>query len=700
MNNKTINKKKEIKKLRLKIKFTKELFALSLLGILIIFIGTSLSELLEDGVEVQPKSDLTYYLTVSYDGIDKNGKASDSSIVAEIRSGDLFIEDKLPEGLTFQGFETTSNGTFGAVQRGDKTTLCTGKVVDDTNESSFTDGVWNEDNTEYTYHGLHYNKETNTVTFRVRNLQAGCELVVGIKTKTPTIDNPATEEIETRRDFYNFATIREQDLTIKSNTSHAYMGKMINTLYEVQYVYEGDIPENVPTPPDTMEYIKGATVGVAGNIEVEGYEFEGWTSTDVSISNNKFIMPEETVVLRGKFTKINKNKVTYKINGVIPNNYVVPTEKEYVKNSSVELDILEEGDIINGYRFLGWKTTSVKIDSDNTFIMPESDVVITGEFEEVKYKVIYKFYDTILPPNAEACLPETKEFKPGEEVLLEDIIRTELDPNYVFLGWNSDEKFYMPEEDVIVYGEWKRAVQQISPSIKSEIVSKKDYYRIGDIVNIKITVTNNSTYEITNVLVQENLEGIEIIESTDYDIKSASFANIKVIPAGSKKSVNINYKITKDSLDDIITNSEIIGVSSTNPDLEYELNPSNEYKSSSTIKLQSKLKICETIDGVGPNNIFQVKITGEETGYETWITLDKNTCKEIYINPGTYRIKQIVPQEYTLTKVENAINKNDSTVNIEEKNTYEVNFTNEFKKKGFLHSFGRSTFKILQRRDE
>ena len=700
MNNKTINKKKEIKKLRLKIKFTKELFALSLLGIFIILISTSLSELLEDGVEVQPKSDLTYYLTVSYDGIDKNGKASDSSTVAEIRSGDLFIEDKLPEGLTFQGFETTSNGTFGAVQRGDKTTLCTGKVVDDTNEASLTDGVWNDDNTEYTYHGLHYNKGTNTVTFRVRNLQAGCELVVGIKTKTPTIDNPATEEIETRRDFYNFATIREQNLTIKSNTAHAYMGKILNNLYEVQYIYEGDIPENVPDPPETMEYIKGATVGVAGNIEIEGYEFEGWTSTDVTISNNKFIMPEETVILKGKFRKSNRNKVTYKINGDIPSSYVVPAEKEYVKDSSVELDILEEGDIINGYRFLGWKTTSVNIDSDKTFIMPESDVIFTGEFEEVKYKVIYKFYDTVLPPNPDAYLPETKEYKPGEEVLLEELDSSEQDPNYVFLGWHSDEKFYMPEEDVIIYGEWRKSTKQIAPTIKTEIVGQKSHYRIGDIVNIKITVTNNSTFEITNILVKEELENIKIQTSTDYEIKSEHFASIYSIPAGKSKSINILYTITSKDLDDIVTKSEIVGVSSNDPENIYELKSDVDYTSTITIKKQSTLKVCNTIDGVGPNNVFQVHITGVHSGYETWIALEKNSCETIYINPGEYNIKQIVPQEYTLTKVENAINKNDTNLSIVEKTNYQIDFTNEFKKKGFLHSFGRSTFKILQRRDE
>ena len=42
----------------------------------------------------------------------------------------------------------------------------------------------------YTYHGLHYDANSRTVSFYVESLKAGCELTVGIITQTPeTVDN-------------------------------------------------------------------------------------------------------------------------------------------------------------------------------------------------------------------------------------------------------------------------------------------------------------------------------------------------------------------------------------------------------------------------------------------------------------------------------------------------------------------------------
>ena len=80
-----------------------------------------------------------------------------------------------------------------------------GKVTDDTPESN---GEWNADNTEYTYHGLHYNANTRTVSFKVDNLQAGCVLTVGVITRTPA-------SVNGRVDFYNYGTARDEETTVK-----------------------------------------------------------------------------------------------------------------------------------------------------------------------------------------------------------------------------------------------------------------------------------------------------------------------------------------------------------------------------------------------------------------------------------------------------------------------------------------------------
>ena len=279
---------------------------------LITFIGISYSAILDNDVEVKLDTNLTYYLDVNYDGVDRYGIQSSNSATAEINSGVITITDKIPDGLTFIGFVTTDDGSIGAVKRSDGST-CVGKVIDDTNDASTSEGTWNNDNTEYTYHGLHYNANNRTVTFKVKNLKAGCKLTVGIITKTPaSIDDPLTQEVETRRDFYNFATIKEDSLTIDSNTVHVFMGDESLPMYYVNYNYVGDnVPYDAPLAPESTAYVAGAKVTVAPPVDYEGYTFSGWTSTDVTITNGSFTMPNNHVILQGSFTSIDKNDVIY-----------------------------------------------------------------------------------------------------------------------------------------------------------------------------------------------------------------------------------------------------------------------------------------------------------------------------------------------------------------------------------------------------
>ena len=119
-------------------------------------IGFTLSANLDNDVEVEADSDLTYYLKVSYDGVDRYGVEAGDDFVAEVRSGYIYVTDKIPAGLIFNGFEGTSDGSIGAVSFKDGT-ACTGKVVDDS-----TGGEELND-----YHGLHYDDETRTVSFKL-----------------------------------------------------------------------------------------------------------------------------------------------------------------------------------------------------------------------------------------------------------------------------------------------------------------------------------------------------------------------------------------------------------------------------------------------------------------------------------------------------------------------------------------------------
>ena len=655
------------------------LIVMSLIALL--FYQKSFAVPLENDVEVGENSKLTYYLNVSYDGVDRDGVASSDTKVSEIKSGYLYVEDKIPKGLSFEEFVPTEDGSIGAVKKG-TTDSCIGSVVDDTKEEQVNTGVWNANNTEYTYHGLHYNKNTGVVTFTIKNLKAGCELSVGIVTRTPMdVDDPDTTEIEERRDFYNFATARERDFTVRSNMVHVFMGSRNSTLYKVTYSYEGTVPDNAPPLPEESSYAVGNKVSVAAPAILEGYTFSGWTNSSLSITNGLFNMPSNNIVLKGSFTPITQYEVSYLVSGLVPDNYEEPATKSYYPQSVVELDELKKDDIFNHYQFLGWQSSDVEISENNDFIMPEKDVTIIGTFIEEKYNVSYQFYDTSLPENANSLLPEAKKYKPGVMVTVED---EPISPEgYQFLGWYSDPVFEMPNQDVIIYGEWKNLSGTFEPTIQKEILNPKEYYKIGDIVQSKITVTNPTEIDIHSVIVKD--DGA-IVTNDQYNSLSNHIAKIESIESGQSKEIYSAYKVTVNDSNIVEKKAELKGALAASN--YYEL-ANRDYIATASFTVESKLKICNYISGTGVSNVFRYRITGVTNHFETWVKLEENECKIVFIEPSNYKIMEVIPQEYELDRVDGAIRQNNAELEIEHGTTYEIAFTNKFRKKGFYHSYDR-----------
>lgn len=534
--------------------------------------------ILDNDVEVEENSDLTYYLNVSYDGVDKNGTSSSDTNVVEITSGYIYVEDKIPEGLDFTGFVTSNDGSIGAIKRSDGS-VCPGYVVDDTKEDKI-DGTTCDNNGDCYYHGLHYTKSDNTVRFTVKDIKAGCELTVGIITKTPSLNG------EARKDFYNIFSAVEDNLSVISNQVHVYMGDEKATLYNVEYKYTGDVPDNAPDLPSDVKYVSGNSVGVANNVNVTGYEFSGWISSDVNISNGSFTMPSKNVTLTGSFERKESYKVTYKIDGDYPDSYILPADEEYYENNNVELDILKEGDIVDGYKFLGWETSDVEIDND-CFQMTNKDVTIIGKFERISYKVTYQFQGSVIPDNGDLLLPSTKEYYPGDKVTLEQPTTVN---GYKFLGWYQKDNFTMPENDVIIYGEWLLSNGVFEPSIKEEIINKQDVYKIGDIVKFKITVTNTADFDIKNVMISLNNKGVKFTSGEDYELSTEHMVIITNLEPNDTVILYAEYEVTKDSLSIETNEVEILGALADN---NYQFNTDKEYKASVEFKTTQEEKIDE-----------------------------------------------------------------------------------------------------------
>ena len=652
-------------------------FAMSII-ILVAVIGGSLAAYLGNDVKIKANSEMTYYLTLSYDGVDKNGLESDDTVVSEVKSGYLYVEDKIPEGLSFEKFLPTQDGSIGSVKRSDGS-VCVGKVVDDTND----DGLWNEDKSEYTYHGLHYNANTRIVSYTVKDLKAGCDLSIGIVTKTPSKLEENDVVSKNRRDFYNFALARDNENTVLSNSTHAFMGDEFGSLYTVSYEYIGDVP-NVRLP-DNEKHIAGVKIGVPLDIKVDGYNFDGWVSDDVNINDGKYEMVASNVVLKGKFTKKNTHKIEYVIDGKVPSEYIVPSIKDAYDGKNVSVDSLKVGTIINGYRFVGWSSNDVEIKNDS-FKMIDKDVTIHGKFEEAKYNVSYAFYDGMLPNNYVSYLPSVKSYYPGDIVKLEDVKDF---AGYKFLGWYMDDEFVMPNEDVVIYGEWKKDSVSIEPNITIEIVNDSDYYMIGDSILYKITVNNTSIFDINDVLVSINNEKAYFLDSDDYSILSDHMISIDNIPVGNSMVVYAQYDVSKDDIDVVSSEVEIVGATNTNGSVL----GSENYKDSITFKVMPTIKVCNKVSGYYNKNIFQFIVSSDD--YEAWINLNDNECRVLSVIPGNYKVKEIIPQEYTITSIDGIISNNNQEFEVKESSTNKITYTNKFKYKKFYHAFGRSFGKIL-----
>lgn len=597
----------------------------AILTVVAVVASLSFAAPLENDVRVAENSELIYYLDITYDGKDGEAITSSDSATAQVYSDYIYVEDRLPEGLIFNGFVETENGTIGAVKRSDNSSYCPGYV----------DGGVD---------GLSYDSNTGLVSFRIKNLQAGCKLTVGIKTMTPSLGD------KTRMDFYNTAYGREGGLTTNSNTVHVFMGRESVTLYNVTYRYEGTVPEGAPELPAAMTYIAGSEVGVAAPVTVQGYTFSGWstTSSGVTISNGSFTMPSNDVELVGSFTADTSPtyEVSYTISGDGPNGYVPPRTDSYPEGADVKLDSLKVGDIVNGWRFLGWTTSDVTLPEiqegeDTIFTMPDNAVQIVGRFERVSYTVSYQFQGSILPPNSESLLPASETHYPGETVTT---AAYPAEPDgYEFLGWYQQDEFVMPEADVVIYGEWSLRTGTFSPTITKTIPNKQDSYQNGDVVNFNIQVTNTADFAISNVMVEEQTEGCTFVAGDGYTLLNSQYISIPTIGAHQSITITAQYIAGSEVVKNVTNVVELVGAIAEN---NYSLDTSQEYKAEvdfvvANISLditkinedgetlsgaeftlyrdrntQQRIATGLSFDGLAPNTTYYLEESKAPTGYQ------------------------------------------------------------------------------------
>ena len=214
------------------------------------------------------------------------------------------------------------------------------------------------------------------------------------------------------------------------------------------------------------------------------------------------------------------------------------------------------------------------------------DMELTYVYHPLYHNVIYQFTGDVIPSGADALLPATEEHLHGSTVAVaQDPAAT----GYRFLGWkingsDAGTSFTMPTEDVIITGSWEHFNGYFIPGISKQVVNAPEFYRALDTVPFEITVTNTEDFNISNVVVNELLDGAIFSSGQGYQVDSDDQATIPTLAAGESITLYASYVIPKD-LTQTITNTAKI--TSATADNYYYLDDSQEITATASFDVRS-----------------------------------------------------------------------------------------------------------------
>lgn len=152
------------------------------------------------------------------------------------------------------------------------------------------------------------------------------------------------------RQGYTFLGWSTDSVTVLESlgTMNDVNGKTFTAVYELTNYNVNYVVENVTTNTSVQHY--GDTVTVIANPTRTGYNFNGWTSTDVTITGagSTFTMPAGNVTINGSFTANEYNATFYAVQGDTTAYETVPTAFD-------DIIVPPATDPTRaGYEFVGW----------------------------------------------------------------------------------------------------------------------------------------------------------------------------------------------------------------------------------------------------------------------------------------------------------------------------------------------------------
>lgn len=363
-------------------------------------------------------------------------------------------------GITVNGGTTLGGGTF---TMSTHNVIFTGHYV--ANEVTYAVEHWVEDGDTYVLHG----------TSDIRMGETGQKV-----TATSHVIHGYTYSADvTERMIAGSGTVFANpektvlEGTISADTMLTLKFYYTADEYKVNYVIDGAVHPAGATAPDAATYKYGAEVGLHEGYNIPGYTFSGWSTTDVTVSGDKFDMPATDVTLRGSFTA---DKVSYKIKywqQVLEGAGSKEHNGKYYDEVTADERTLSDaiaGHFVSAYpnyinTYEGFTATPEDNDefygyvtADNPATPEDESLVLNLYYDRLTYSVTY-VYSGIAPEGVEIPGSYNKSgVMYGATVDIEDKLGAY--DGFEFDGWHSAEvnitggaeSFTMPAKNVIIYG--------------------------------------------------------------------------------------------------------------------------------------------------------------------------------------------------------------------------------------------------------
>jgi len=261
------------------------------------------------------------------------------------------------------------------------------------------------------------------------------------------------------KEFTGFTEVPDS-VTAEGNTRIKSDGTLLLKLYydrnvnAVTYTYSGETDVTPPALPTQATYRYGQTVTLSAAPTLPGYDFGSWETSDVTVTDGSFTMPDGPVAITGNWTARTDTPFTieYYQQDIADDDYTLA----YTFNSEGTT-----GGNVPHKEFTGFTEVSDSVTAEgNTRIKSDGTGILKLYYDRERFTVTYAYTgrsagDTV--PEDAPELPATASYRYGQTVTLP--AQPQSKGTLRFLGWALDGTLtnaldFALEKDVAITGYW------------------------------------------------------------------------------------------------------------------------------------------------------------------------------------------------------------------------------------------------------